>query len=122
MRRLSTASCSAEQANEAEARSASPSRKRIIERQAKSVHLRRASRCHLIMTPTAVTPAPPVPPTVPHRLLHPDPVVRRLSWMVLVNTVGNGLFMAVSVLYFTRVTGLGVGRVGIGLTAAGLCG
>lgn len=74
------------------------------------------------MTPTAVKPAPPVPPTVPHRFLHPDPVVRRLSWMVLVNTVGNGLFMAVSVLYFTRVTGLGVGRVGIGLTAAGLCG
>ncbi|SEO81109.1 MFS transporter [Actinacidiphila rubida] len=71
------------------------------------------------MTSTAV---PTAPPTAPRRLLHPDPVVRRLSWMVLVNTVGNGLFMAVSVLYFTRVTGLGVGRVGIGLTAAGLCG
>ncbi len=63
-----------------------------------------------------------VPPATPRRLLHPDPVIRRLSWMVLVNTVGSGLFMTVSALYFTRVTGLGVARVGLGLTAAGVCG
>ncbi|MFI1095462.1 MFS transporter [Streptomyces sp. NPDC020917] len=56
------------------------------------------------------------------RLLHADPVVRRLSWVVLVNTLGDGLFMTVSALYFTRVAGLGVGQVGVGLTAAGLCG
>nr|WSX78426.1 MFS transporter [Streptomyces sp. NBC_00899] len=62
------------------------------------------------------------PPAAPRRGLHPDPVVRRLSWMVLVNTFGTGLFMTVSVLYFTRVAGLAVGQVGLGLTAAGLCG
>ncbi|BCY07494.1 MFS transporter [Actinoplanes sp. L3-i22] len=56
------------------------------------------------------------------RLLHPDPVVRRLSWMVLVNTVGNGMFMTASALYFTRFVGLGAGQVGLGLTVAGVCG
>ena len=71
------------------------------------------------MTEAAVKALPPAPP---RRLLHPDPVVRRLSWMVLVNTFGNGLFMTVSALYFTRVAGLGVGQVGLGLTAAGVCG
>jgi MFS family permease len=49
-------------------------------------------------------------------------VLRRLSWIVLVNTVGDGLFMTVSALYFTRVAGLGVSQVGAGLTVAGLCG
>jgi MFS family permease len=72
-------------------------------------------------TSTAVPAGPPAAPAR-RRLLHPDPVVRRLSWMVLVNTVGNGLFMTVSALYFTRVAGLGVGQVGVGLTVAGLCG
>lgn len=62
------------------------------------------------------------PPAAPRRGLHPDPVVRRLSWMVLVNTFGTGLFMTVSALYFTRVAGIAVGRVGLGLTIAGLCG
>ncbi|CAG7644051.1 MFS transporter [Actinacidiphila bryophytorum] len=61
------------------------------------------------------------PPAAPRRGLHPDPVVRRLSWTVLVNTFGTGLFMTVSALYFTRVAGISVGRVGTGLTAAGLC-
>jgi MFS family permease len=42
--------------------------------------------------------------------------------MALVNTFGTGLFMTVSALYFTRVAGLAVGQVGLGLTAAGLCG
>ena len=72
-------------------------------------------------TSTAVPAGPPAAPAR-RRLLHPDPVVRRLSWMVLVNTDGNGLFMTVSALYFTRVAGLGVGQVGVGLTVAGLCG
>jgi MFS family permease len=58
----------------------------------------------------------------PRSLLHPDPVVRRLSWMVLVNTVGNGMFMTASALFFTRVVGLSVSQVGLGLTVAGLCG
>lgn len=73
------------------------------------------------MTSAAVKASPPAAPRR-SRLLHPDPVVRRLSWMVLVNTFGNGLFMTVSALYFTRVVGLGVGHVGLGLTAAGVCG
>lgn len=60
--------------------------------------------------------------TEPRRLLHPDPVVRRLSWIVLVNTLGSGMFMTISALYFTRITGLGVGQVGLGLTVAGVCG
>ncbi|MBY8880005.1 MFS transporter [Actinacidiphila acidipaludis] len=72
-------------------------------------------------TPPTVQAGPPAAPAR-RRLLHPDPVVRRLSWMVLVNTIGSGLFMTVSTLYFTRIVGLSVGRVGVGLTAAGLCG
>ncbi|MFG1805127.1 MFS transporter [Streptomyces sp. NPDC049040] len=71
------------------------------------------------MTSTTVTAGPPA---APRRRFRPEPEVRRLSWMVLVNTFGNGLFMTVSALYFTRVAGLGVGQVGIGLTAAGVCG
>ncbi|AEV83054.1 ydeE-like MFS-type transporter [Actinoplanes sp. SE50] len=55
-------------------------------------------------------------------LLPRDPVVRRLAGMVLVNTLGNGMFMTASALYFTRVAGLSVARVGLGLTIAGACG
>lgn len=56
------------------------------------------------------------------RILHPDPVVRRLSVMVLINTLGNGMFVTASALFFTRVVGLGAGQVGLGLTVAGACG
>ena len=42
--------------------------------------------------------------------------------MTLVNAFGNGLFMTVGVLFFTRVLHFGTGQVGLGLTAAGLCG
>ncbi|MBV2156225.1 MFS transporter [Kitasatospora sp. SUK 42] len=42
--------------------------------------------------------------------------------MSLVNTVGNGLFVTVSVLFLTRSVGLTPGRVALGLTAAGVCG
>ncbi|MGW6914264.1 MFS transporter [Kitasatospora sp. NPDC054939] len=56
------------------------------------------------------------------RFLDPDPTLRRLAAITLVNTVGSGLMLAVSVLYFTRVLGLGAAQLGIGLTAAGLCG
>ena len=55
-------------------------------------------------------------------LLHPDPVVRRLAVMTLVNAFGNGLFMTVGVLFFTRVLHFDAGEVGIGLAVAGLCG
>lgn len=83
------------------------------------------------------TPAPPVPaadadpeprraavapPSGWRRLLHPDPVVRRLAVMTLVNAFGNGLFMTVGVLFFTRALHFGTVQVGAGLTAAGVCG
>ncbi|WP_405364998.1 MFS transporter [Kitasatospora sp. NBC_00039] len=68
------------------------------------------------MTSTAVRPA------VSGRLLPDDPLLRRLVLMSLVNTVGNGLFITVSVLFFTRSIGLTPGRVALGLTAAGICG
>lgn len=80
------------------------------------------------MTTFAATPplpSPPPPPALPprrSRLLHPDPVVRRLAWLTLVNAFGNGLFMTVGVLFFTRALHFSAARVGLGLTAAGLCG
>ncbi|WP_407915480.1 MFS transporter [Kitasatospora sp. NE20-6] len=61
-------------------------------------------------------------PRASSRLLHPDPTVRRLAAVTLVNTLGNGLLMTLGALYFTRVLGFGLGQVGIALTAAGLCG
>ncbi|MFD0276077.1 MFS transporter [Kitasatospora sp. NPDC127111] len=56
------------------------------------------------------------------RLLHPDPMVRRLAALTLVNTIGSGLSLSVSVLFFTRVLGLSAAQLGVGLTVAGLCG
>ncbi|MCW2778395.1 MAG: transporter [Frankiales bacterium] len=47
---------------------------------------------------------------------------RVLAFATLVNTFGNGLFMAGSALFFTRSVGLSVGQVGLGLTVAGLLG
>lgn len=51
-----------------------------------------------------------------------DPLVRRLTAATLVNTFGNGLFMTISALFFTRSVGLSVTQVGLGLTLAGGCG
>src|SRR5699024_10244646 len=45
-----------------------------------------------------------------------------MTFATLANTTGNGMFMVISVLYFSQVVGLGPGLVGIGLTIAGLCG
>ncbi|MEV4614596.1 MFS transporter [Kitasatospora sp. NPDC049258] len=59
---------------------------------------------------------------LPARLIHPDPTVRRLSVITFVNTLGNGLFMTLGVLWFTRMLGFGAAQVGLGLTAAGVCG
>ncbi|MER7756729.1 MFS transporter [Kitasatospora sp. NPDC097643] len=56
------------------------------------------------------------------RRLHPDPTVRRLAGITLVNTLGNGLSLSVAVLFFTRVLGLSAAQLGLGMTAAGLCG
>ncbi|WP_441248742.1 MFS transporter [Kitasatospora sp. McL0602] len=72
---------------------------------------------------TAIDTADPsAAPARPPRLLHPDPIVRRLAVITMVNTLGNGLLMTLSALFLTRILGFGPAQVGIGLTAAGLCG
>jgi len=51
--------------------------------------------------------------------LLPDPgPARVLAVATLVNTIGNGLFLTVSVLFFTRSVGLSAAEVGLGLTLA----
>jgi hypothetical protein len=52
-------------------------------------------------------------------MLRASGVLRALSVMTLVNTVGNGLLATAVVLYFTHVVGLSGGQVGVGLTIAG---
>ena len=51
----------------------------------------------------------------------PGPL-RPLALATLLSRVGNGLLMTVSVLYFTRIVGLSIAEVGLGLTIAGLFG
>jgi MFS family permease len=48
--------------------------------------------------------------------------LRPLALATLLSRVGNGLLMTVSVLYFTRIVGLSIAEVGLGLTIAGLFG
>jgi MFS family permease len=45
-----------------------------------------------------------------------------MALTTLVNTVGNGMFLTLSALFFTRVVGLSITLVGLGLTVAGLVG
>jgi MFS family permease len=75
-------------------------------------------------SPPAASPQPAAsaPRRGPARFLPADPALRRLSAMTSVNALGNGLFFAISALYFTQFVGLGVARVGFGLTLAGACG
>jgi MFS family permease len=54
-------------------------------------------------------------------VLPPGPT-RLLALATFVNTFGNGLFYAGSVLFFTRSVGLSAGQVGLGLTVAGTAG
>ncbi|WP_427895631.1 MFS transporter [Kribbella sp. GL6] len=57
------------------------------------------------------------------RKLLPAPgPLRPLALATLLSRVGNGLLMTISVLYFTRVVGLSIAQVGLGLTVAGLFG
>ncbi len=57
------------------------------------------------------------------RLLLPaDPVQRSLTFATMAGALSSGLFYSVSALYFTRVIGLEVTTVGLGLTIAGLMG
>ena len=51
-----------------------------------------------------------------------DPAQRSFALATLANTAGNGMFYAVSAIYFTQSVGLSPAQVGIGLTIAGLCG
>lgn len=54
------------------------------------------------------------------RALPPGPAGRRLVLLALVDAVGTGLFLAGSVLFFTRVVGLSTGQIGLGLSLAGV--
>ncbi|MEU4290289.1 MFS transporter [Kribbella sp. NPDC026596] len=45
-----------------------------------------------------------------------------MALATLLSRIGNGLLMTVSVLYFTRIVGLSIAQVGLGLTIAGLFG
>ncbi|MFJ8134140.1 MFS transporter [Streptomyces hydrogenans] len=70
---------------------------------------------------TRTTPEPkPASPT-PSPRLGSDPTVRGLAALLSVNAVGNGLFLTVSTLWFTRGLGYSVEQVGLVLTVAGLC-
>jgi MFS family permease len=53
---------------------------------------------------------------------HFAPAVRRLIAATLINTLGNGVYVAVGALYLTRAVGLSVAHVGAGLTIAALVG
>ncbi|MFG1910095.1 MFS transporter [Kribbella sp. NPDC048928] len=53
---------------------------------------------------------------------HFTPAVRRLIAATLINTLGNGVYVAVGALYLTRAVGLSVAHVGAGLTIAALVG
>lgn len=54
------------------------------------------------------------------RVLPPGAAGRRLVLLTLVDSVGTGLFLAGSVLFFTRVIGLSTGQIGLGLSLAGV--
>ncbi|MDX2597884.1 MFS transporter [Streptomyces sp. WI03-4A] len=55
-------------------------------------------------------------------LLPADPVLRLATVLTAVNSLGNGLYFPLGVLYFTRIVGLDATAVGLGLTVAGLVG
>ncbi|MFJ9817387.1 MFS transporter [Streptomyces sp. NPDC101151] len=55
-------------------------------------------------------------------LLPADPVLRLATLLTAVNSLGNGLYFPLGVLYFTRIVGLDATAVGVGLTVAGLVG
>lgn len=48
-----------------------------------------------------------------------DPVMRTLALLTAVTSAGDGLFMTLGVLYFTRIVGIPFAQVGLGLTVAG---
>jgi MFS family permease len=56
----------------------------------------------------------------PSALLPPPGPLRRYAFVTLVDSTGTGAFLTGSTLFFTRVLGLSVGQVGLGLSIAGL--
>jgi MFS family permease len=75
------------------------------------------------MTTTPLPPAPrPGRATRAGGLLPADPALRLATALTAVNSLGNGLYFPLGVLYFTRVVGLDPTSVGLGLTVAGLVG
>ncbi|MEV0977263.1 MFS transporter [Streptomyces sp. NPDC049915] len=55
-------------------------------------------------------------------LLPTDPALRLATVLTAVNSLGNGLYFPLGVLYFTRIVGLDATAVGVGMTVAGLVG
>lgn len=54
--------------------------------------------------------------------LQQNDAMRGLAAVTLTNTFGNGMFLTVGALYFTRVLGLSTAELALGLTAAGVFG
>ena len=50
------------------------------------------------------------------------PAARRLAFLSLIDSVGTGLFLAGSALFFSRVIGLSTAQIGFGLSLAGVAG
>ncbi|MFJ3640266.1 MFS transporter [Streptomyces sp. NPDC090108] len=55
-------------------------------------------------------------------LLPADPVLRVATVLTAANSLGNGLYLPLGILYFTRIIGLDATAVGLGMTLAGLVG
>ncbi|MFF0833053.1 MULTISPECIES: MFS transporter [unclassified Streptomyces] len=66
--------------------------------------------------------SPPGRATRAGGLLPADPVLRLATVLTAVNSLGNGLYFPLGVLYFTRIVGLDATAVGLGMTVAGLVG
>ncbi|MFC4911135.1 MFS transporter [Actinomadura gamaensis] len=67
-----------------------------------------------------MTTSSPRPPSMGGLARHP--VIRVLSAAMLVNTLGNGLFMTTSALLFTRAVGMSPSQVGVALALGGVFG
>ncbi|CRK57729.1 putative membrane protein [Alloactinosynnema sp. L-07] len=56
------------------------------------------------------------------KVIPPDPLRRKLIAIRLAESIGKGVFISGSVVYFTLHVGLSAGQVGLGLSAAGFAG
>ena len=64
--------------------------------------------------------APATPTARARALLPPAGPLRRYAFVTFVDATGTGMFLTVSVLFFTRFAGLAAGSVALGLSLAGL--